>query len=341
MYYIIAYSLTNSNKIFNLPTIFLEKDVPQHISLLLVANIVNAMFLSEVLFFCDIEDSLSRRNPRNDHKMKEVSSVSQQEMQMVMPLHSPLSRVAHRGGSLLAPENTLAAFRQALTLPVDAVELDVQITSDGHAVVFHDNTVDRLTEGIGNILDLKLSDLRSLNAAANFSGEWPQREIIPTLREVLALLNGHKQVYIEAKNSRRDDVYGRYPRIAEIIVEEVRAAGMLQQVVVVSFDWQILADVKSLTPELSLGMVVGREWWSRQSPELVLTTLFEQAVALECQWLNMDYTLFTPAILDAIHEHGLKQGLWTVNTLEELQHFAAAGVDSLTTDRPDLFTHVF
>jgi glycerophosphoryl diester phosphodiesterase len=259
---------------------------------------------------------------------------------MVKPPYSSLSRVAHRGGSLLAPENTLAAFGQALTLPIDTIELDVQITSDGHAVVFHDNSVDRLTEGTGNILDLSLSHLRSLNAAAHFSGGWPQREIIPTLREVLALLHGRKQVYIEAKNSKRDDVYGYYPRIAETIVEEVRAAGMLQQVVVISFDWQVLADVRSLAPELHLGMIVGREWWSRQSPERLLATLFEQASALQCQWLNMDYSLFTPDILDAIHEHGLKQGLWTVNTLPELQHFAAAGVDSLTTDRPDLFAYI-
>src|SRR5215472_10302387 len=138
---------------------------------------------------------------------------------MVKLRHLFPSRVAHRGGSLLAPENTLAAFRQALTLPVDAIELDVQMTCDGQAVVFHDNTVDRLTEGSGNILDLSLSDLRSLNAAANFASGWPQREIIPTLREVLALLWGRKQVCIEVKNSKRDGVYGRYPRIAETVVE--------------------------------------------------------------------------------------------------------------------------
>lgn len=254
--------------------------------------------------------------------------------------HSSLSHVAHRGGSLLAPENTLAAFRQALTLPVDAVELDVQMTLDGHAVVVHDNTVDRLTEGTGNLLDLKLADLRSLNAAAHFVGGWPQREVIPTLREVLALLRGRKQIYIEAKNSKRDDVYGRYPRMEETIVEEVRAAGMLEHVVVISFDWQMLAVIKGLASELSLGMIVGREWWSEQSSELVLTTLFEQASALQCQWLNMDYRLFTPALLQAMHERGLKLGLWTVNTLEELQAFAAAGVDSLTTDRPDLFADI-
>ncbi len=255
-------------------------------------------------------------------------------------LFHSLSRVAHRGGSLLAPENTLAAFRQALTLPIDVVELDVQMTSDGHAIVFHDNTIDRLTEGTGNILDLSLSDLRSLNAATHFPGGWPQRETIPTLLEVLALLRGRKEVSIEVKNSKRDDAYGRYPRIAETIVEDVCAASMLQQVLIMSFDWGILADIKSLAPELSLGMIVGTGWWTSQPPKLVLTRLVEQATALQCEWLNMDYRLFTPEIMDALHERGLKLSLWTVNTLEELRYFATAGVDSLATDRPDLFAHI-
>src|SRR5947209_6928497 len=79
-----------------------------------------------------------------------------------------IQRVAHRGGSHLAPENTLAAFRHALTLPIDAIELDVHMSRDGHPIVFHDHTVDKRTNGTGNILDLDLAYLRSLNAAAHF-----------------------------------------------------------------------------------------------------------------------------------------------------------------------------
>src|SRR5437667_2473915 len=96
-------------------------------------------------------------------------------------------RVAHRGGSHLAPQNTLAAFRNALTLPVDAIELDVHMSRDGHAIVFHDYTVNKLTNGHGNILDLDFAYLRSLNAAAHFPGGWPEPQQIPTLREVLDL----------------------------------------------------------------------------------------------------------------------------------------------------------
>src|SRR5713226_1325603 len=164
---------------------------------------------------------------------------------------SSVQRIAHRGGSLLAPENTLAAFRNALTLPVDTIEMDVQMSRDGYPIVFHDNTVERLTNGEGNILDLDFAYLRSLNVAAHFSGNWPAAEQIPTLREVLDLASGRVQVQIEIKTSQRDGVYGRYPQIVEAVVNEVRATAMLQQAVIISFDWSVLPVVKSLEPTLA------------------------------------------------------------------------------------------
>jgi glycerophosphoryl diester phosphodiesterase len=126
----------------------------------------------------------------------------------------PIQCVAHRGGAALAPQNTLAAFRNALILPaVDAVELDVHMSRDGHVIVFHDNMVDALTDGQGNILDLDFAYLRSLNAAAHFPGGWSAPQQIPTLREALELAKGRANVYIEIKQSKRDGVYGRYPGI--------------------------------------------------------------------------------------------------------------------------------
>src|SRR5579884_810942 len=172
-----------------------------------------------------------------------------------------VERVAHRGGAALAPENTMAAFRNALTLPVDAVELDVQMSCDGHLIVFHDNTVDRLTNGTGNILDLDFAYLRSLNAAAHFPGGWPEPQQIPTLREVLELVKGHLDVYIEIKRSKRDGVYGSYAGIAEAVVQEVRSAGMLDQVMVMSFDWMVLPTVKGLAPTIPTGALVSDEVW--------------------------------------------------------------------------------
>ncbi len=245
-------------------------------------------------------------------------------------------RVAHRGGSLLAPENTLAAFRNALTLPVDAIELDVQMSRDGQLIVFHDNTMERLTNGTGNVLDLDFAHLRSLNAAAHFAGGWSEPEQIPTLREVFALVKDRVRVYIEIKRSQLNGSYGRYPHIAEAVVNEVQASTMQKQVVVISFDWSALAEVKSLEPAIETGMIVSRGVWNPDT-EHAVDMLMEQAHSLTCGWINLDLRLFTPEILAAVHHHGLKEGIWTVNTEQELRHLAAAGVDSLTTDRPDLF----
>jgi glycerophosphoryl diester phosphodiesterase len=254
-----------------------------------------------------------------------------------MAIH--VQRVAHRGGSCLAPENTLAAFRNALTLPVDAVELDVQMSRDGQLIVFHDSTVDRLTDGKGNILDLDFATLRSLNAAATFPGNWPETEQIPALSEVLTLVKERARVYIEIKTSERDGIYGRYPRISEAVLRAVRIARMLNRVLIISFDWPVLLHIKSLEPRLQTGAIVSHDVWD-PGAENAFAMLLSQMRKFGCSWVNMDRCLFTEELPARIHEQDLKLGLWTVNTLEDLRRFASAHVDSLTTDRPDLFAEL-
>ncbi|MGH2497506.1 MAG: glycerophosphodiester phosphodiesterase [Ktedonobacteraceae bacterium] len=247
--------------------------------------------------------------------------------------------VAHRGGSRLAPQNTLAAFRNALNFPVDAVELDVHMSRDGHAIVFHDYTVEKLTNGAGNILDLDFEYLRGLNAAAHFPGGWPEPQQIPTLSEVLKLAQGRVQVYIEIKLSKRDGVFGRYPDIAETVVEEIRAADMLDKVLIMSFDWHVLPQIKALEPSLRTGALVSTDVWDPREQRAV-HTLTERVIALGCDWINMDSTLFTDEMPAIMHQSGFKLGVWTVNSLRAMRRFALAGVDSLTSDRPDLFAEL-
>lgn len=250
-----------------------------------------------------------------------------------------IERVAHRGGSHLAPQNTLAAFRNALTLPVDAIELDVHLSRDGQLIVFHDYTVDTLTNGHGNILDLDFAYLRSLNAAAHFPGGWPEPQQIPTLREVLELAKGRVSVYIEIKPSRRAGVYGSYPHMAETVVAELRATDMVDHALVMSFDWTILPQIKALEPVLRTGALVSNDQWNAYAVN-ALDILAGQVMALDCNWINMDMGLFTPDMPTVFHKHGFKLGIWTVNSVHDMQRFAEAGVDSLTTDRPDLFTQL-
>ncbi|MBO0782147.1 MAG: hypothetical protein J2P37_25285 [Ktedonobacteraceae bacterium] len=250
-----------------------------------------------------------------------------------------LERVAHRGGSALAPENTMAAFRNALRLSVDAIEFDVQMSKDGHAIVFHDNTVQRLTDGTGNILDLDFAYLRSLNAAARFAGGWSQPERIPLSREVLELARGQARVYLEIKTGKRGEVQENYPQIVETVVDEIRSADMISQTLVIAFDWSLLRRVKELEPAIQTGALASTQMWSSLSSP-ALETLVTLVTSLGCQWVNMDCRSFSEEMPSVLHQRGLKLGLWTVNTLEDLRRFAAAGVDSLTTDHPDLFARL-
>jgi glycerophosphoryl diester phosphodiesterase len=248
-----------------------------------------------------------------------------------------IHRVAHRGGAHLAPENTFAAFVNALSLPIDAIELDVHMSRDGHVVVFHDNHVHKRTNGSGNVLDLDLSYLRRLDAAARHPGGWPEPQQIPTLSEVLQLAKGRSRVYIEIKTSKRGRTYESYPNIAEKVIELVQQAGMLDQVLVISFDWLILPVIKSIEPIIETGMLVSKKIWNPRADD-GMQLLFGQAEKYGCEWINMDYKLFTTEMPQNVHNNGLKLGLWTVNTEEDMLRFAAAGVDSLTSDRPDLFS---
>ncbi len=248
-------------------------------------------------------------------------------------------RVAHRGGSLLAPENTLAAFRTALTLSVDAVEFDVQMTHDGHAIVFHDNTVDRLTDGTGNILDLDFAYLRSLNAAAHFKGGWPEPQRIPTLREVLDLVRSRTHIYLEIKASERDGVYGRYPHIVEAVIQDLRATNMLDNVLVMSFDGTVLPQVKQLAPSVKTAAIISENMWKGQGDD-PFDAIVQYASLLGADWINVYHELLTAPMPTLARKRGLKVGCWTVNSLEEMRRLAAIGVNSITSDRPDLFAAV-
>jgi len=252
-------------------------------------------------------------------------------------MNQNIHRVAHRGGAHLAPENTIAAFLNALSLPIDAIELDVHMSRDGHIIVFHDNHVHKRTKGSGNILDLDLPYLRSLDAAARHPGGWPEPQHIPTLPEVLELARERIQVYIEIKTSKRRRTLGSYPNIAERVIELVHEADMINNVLIISFDWQILSAIKSLEPTVETGMLVSKKVWN-PSLKNGMGLLFKKAAEVGCEWINMDYKLFTTEMPQAVHNNGLKLGLWTVNSETDMLRFAEAGVDSLTSDRPDLFS---
>ena len=111
--------------------------------------------------------------------------------------------IAHRGASGTFPENTLSAFRGAIDAHADMCELDVQLTRDGAVVVIHDDTVERTTDGVGEVAEFTLAELQRLDAGAHFRDGAIKGERIPTLNEVFAVTHGRCGLHRTARDPRR------------------------------------------------------------------------------------------------------------------------------------------
>ena len=142
--------------------------------------------------------------------------------------------IAHRGFSAAYPENTLLSFRKALALGVTQLELDLQLSFDGHLIVMHDGSVDRTTNGSGNVSDLNHSEIKELDA-----GSWVGPEFeglkVPTYQEVLTELDGEPTLVTELKFAGNDGI--------RPVLEMVENEGATNQVVISSFDLDKLTAV--------------------------------------------------------------------------------------------------
>lgn len=160
--------------------------------------------------------------------------------------------VAHRGFSGKAPENTIAAFTQALDAGVSMIELDVQMSKDGRIVVIHDNTVDRTTNGKGDVSAHTLEELKQLDAGGWFDIKYTG-ERIPTLEEALELISSKAWINIEIKSTRvirKSDT-----KITDATLEIVKNMGLLDNVLFSSFNHKLMRYLKEKEPSVHTGVI--------------------------------------------------------------------------------------
>src|SRR3977135_4331183 len=155
----------------------------------------------------------------------------------------------HRGNADEFPENTMASFRSAIELGVDLIECDVHRSEDGGLPVIHDHLLDRTTDGSGLVRDHSMAELKSFDAG-RWKGPTFRGERIPSLDEVLALAKGKVGVAIEIKNLPLP-----YPGIEDAVVKTVRESGMVQDVVVISFDHRSIKRIAELEPQILTGVL--------------------------------------------------------------------------------------
>lgn len=224
---------------------------------------------------------------------------------------------AHRGNSAELPENTLAAFRSALALGVDIVECDVHLSADDELIVIHDATLDRTTDGTGAVRGHTMAELRALDAG---DGLPP-----PTLDELCEVVASHGAagLCVEIKQPETP-----YPGIEERVVDALRAHGLTEVAVVISFHHPTVAEVKRLAPALLTGALLDQR---PPDPGQVLRACRGELYAPH--YLAMD-----PEITTAIHEAGGYVGCWTVDDADAAAWCRTCNPDSVFTNSPRTVT---
>ena len=228
---------------------------------------------------------------------------------------------AHRGASARAPENTLAAFRLAHEMGADGVELDVQLTADGHVVVIHDETLDRTTTGTGPVLARTLREIQALDASNDREGY--QDETVPTLGEVLQLLGPTGMtVNIELKNSIEP-----YPGLEQAVLRIVDDLGMADRVIYSSFNHISATQLARSSQPSRVGLlfsdVLAEPWAYAQRLDMA---------ALHPHW---KYVQLVPETIERCHALGLAINVWTVDSPDVVRRLADLGADAVITNRPD------
>lgn len=227
---------------------------------------------------------------------------------------------AHRGASAYAPENTLAAFKLAVDMDADGVELDVQMTKDEKLVVIHDETIQRVSNGYGYVRDFTLAQLKELC----FNKTCPEYEdiAIPTLREVFQLL---KPTSLKINIELKTGVYF-YKGIEQKVIDLVADYGMEDRIWYSSFNHYCMKRVQQIKPDAKIGLL-----YSDGIYEPAAYAKSMGAEALHPAIYNLQY----PEFIENCRQGKIRIHPWTVNSFSDMAACIQMGVDAVITNYPD------
>lgn len=235
---------------------------------------------------------------------------------------------AHRGASGIAPENTVAAVKLALESGAPMIEIDVQYTRDHQMVVFHDDTIERTTNGEGAINQKSYEEIQGLDAGAWFSPSFAG-ERIPKLVDVLELIRGRAYVNLEIKP--RPDTQEAQQETLELI-ELLSSLAMLDTCLFSSFDHRAIRYVRERMPDLP--MLALNIPGDPRSPEQVIAECGADVFGCSVEELN-------PEMMALCHQRGIPVAVYTVNTPEELNYVVSMGVRGIVTNMPHILVPAY
>lgn len=250
--------------------------------------------------------------------------------------------IAHRGASAIAPENTLLAFRLAAESGAGMIETDAHLSRDDQVVLIHDADLARTTSCTGSVADLRGTELASCDTGywfvADDRPQHPFRNLglgVPTLGDLFSTIdavNRDMKVNIEIKNAADALDYDPTQRIADRLIDEIRALGVVARVLVSSFNSESIDRIKALDPTVRTAYLC--------APWADLHARTAYAVARGHDALHPHHGLLgslpgARRTVEMVHRAGLEMNVWTVNDPERMRELAAAGVDGIMTDDPE------
>lgn len=231
-------------------------------------------------------------------------------------MNTPLI-VAHRGASGYAPENTFTAFDHAIGLGCPDIELDVRVTRDGVPVVFHDETLERTTNGTGPLAALPYAQLHTLDAGFWFSSDFAEQRV-PTLEQVFAQYVGRARFTVEIKVPNA----GLEAKVLGLMTRYgVRSSSSL-----CSFHPEVIAELEPVVGTMPVGLNV---------PALTSEAVVE-ALRLRASGLAAPFATLTAELVAEAQERGLQVGAWGIETEADARHAADWELDRIYCDWPDV-----
>ncbi len=230
--------------------------------------------------------------------------------------------IAHRGFSAVAPENTLASLRAAMEAGADALEFDLQVSADGVAFLFHDDTLDRTSDASGPIREWTARDLEGVDAGSWF-GDGFRGEPVAPLAQALEMVAGWPgRLSPELKGARTAEEVGR-------VVEEVRGHGLMDRCVFIAIDWALLDHVRAHDPAAAVGYIVNKPsrteaGLDRAAGDPLALLDFERTIPVR----DRDASARARAL-------GIPMAAWTVDEPKHADRLLEVGVPRITTNRVD------
>ncbi len=243
--------------------------------------------------------------------------------------------IGHRGASAVAPENTMAAFREAIAAGADGIEFDVRLTRDGVPVVIHDSTLHRTAGLPQRIADLTSSELKSIDVGSWFARKKNlppgtfANETVPSLRELFTLFQSNNlTLCLEMKC----DSVEEYAPLAEACCRLIDEYGLKDRVIVECFKLTALAILKQLDAQIKTAALFEPSF---STPSVLLDqSIINQATTVGASYLALHHRLARKGLVEKAKLAGLQVALWTVDDSAWVEQARAMGIDALISNDP-------